>query len=656
MMRDFYEDNSEQKDIEDISSGRFDFENTGGELSQSQPAKSDKIQKPSHIPGVQPTVNFKNQSVPPAQQTYPQSAQPVYGQYPPVYYPQPGQPNQGMPDSYPVAQPQYAQYQQPAVYPQGMPVQYVQYGNVPPVQGVQYAQPVQPVQYGGMPNAYYGAPVQYQGVSHPQVNTPQKSQDTAPNPGTRVLYQSEDFERPESYSEDNEFYPQSTITHEDVVIEEEIVTTPNEKKKRMEPVIKRPPSSFTEDEMEIGAFELNALSLKHNSKVTVIKHKAAQNLPETSDVNLSEYEEYFKDYEAEDEAEIETKKNKKKKKVSTGEIVRRIVLAVSVIAIICAGAMLMKEYWLSKENDEVMQNVENMIIDVTQEVTEAKTTVATTKGNKKDDKTTTKKEQTTQPAVLTEQQQWEKIKEEYPNVVFPMNLQLKYAKLYAENSDFVGYLSAEGINMSLPIVQAQDDEEYLNKNFYGKKTKYGCPFVTHVNNIQPLDMNTVIFGHHMNNGTVFGALDEYKTIEGFKKAPVITFNTLNEDYSWKVIAAFITNSEKEDDNGYIFKYYFTSLSTTERYASYLNELSQRSLYDTGVDVLPTDKILTLSTCSHEFDDARFVVVARLVRKGESTDVDVSKASVNDNPRYPQAYYDKKNKENPYADAYRWEVG
>ena len=106
----------------------------------------------------------------------------------------------------------------------------------------------------------------------------------------------------------------------------------------------------------------------------------------------------------------------------------------------------------------------------------------------------------------------------------------------------------------------------------------------------------------------------------------------------------------------MFKYYFTTLSTPERYASYLSELSQRSLYDTGVDVLPTDKILTLSTCSHEFENARFVVVARLVRKGESPTVDVSRASVNENPRYPQAYYDKKNKTNPYSDAYRWEVG
>jgi len=219
--------------------------------------------------------------------------------------------------------------------------------------------------------------------------------------------------------------------------------------------------------------------------------------------------------------------------------------------------------------------------------------------------------------------------------------------------DILHKLAAEttpNSNMLTPAIK------YLEKNFYGKSTKYGCPFVTHVNNIVELDMNTIIFGHHMNNGTVFGALDAYKTIDGFRAAPVITFNTLYKDYSWKVVAAFITNAYEEDDNGYLFRYYFASLSTQDRFAAYLNEMSQRSLYDTGVDVLPTDKLLTLSTCSHEFDDARFVVVARLVRPGESTDVDVTRATVNPSPRYPQAYYDKKKLDNPYVNASRWEVG
>ena len=75
-----------------------------------------------------------------------------------------------------------------------------------------------------------------------------------------------------------------------------------------------------------------------------------------------------------------------------------------------------------------------------------------------------------------------------------------------------------------------------------------------------------------------------------------------------------------------------------------------------MDLLPSDKLLTLSTCSHEFENARLVVVARLVRPGESADIDVSLATLNANVHYPQVYYSKKKQTNPYADAPRWEVG
>lgn len=637
MMKNFYEDNFENNDAEDISSGRFDFEDVTSFAEKEDEQEKSKIQKPPHLPGVKPSVKFRSQKANPQGAVSEEPQVPQWGPYPPMYYPpmpmqggeQPNVNEQGYP-VYP-PQPYYGQYPVPPYMPYDP--------NQPPYGAPQH----------GLP--YYmsanGQPPQVKNDNNNNKN----------NPGTRVLYQSVDFERKESDSDN--FAPTYTgITHEDVIFEEEVVSAPESKKKKTQPQIKKPPSSFTEDEMEIGTFELNAIALGQKTRAKVLKHVAEGRYPGTTDVSTDEYEQYFENpYGA---ADGEPSQKKKGKKVSKGEAVRRIVLSVSIIAFVIAGAMLLNEYRLSKQNDDVMQNVEQMIIDVP-ETEEPTTEKKSDKKNNKNNKKPTKKpaadkKDETQTTALSEQQQWDKLKSEYPNVVFPANLQLKYAKLYAENQDFVGYLSAEGVNLSLPIVQAQDDEEYMQKNFYGAKTKYGCPFVTHVNNISPLDTNTVIFGHHMNNGTVFGTLDAYKSIDGFRKAPVITFNTLSEDYQWKIIAAFITNAYEEDDNGYVFKYYFTTLSTPERYASYLSELSQRSLYDTGVDVLPTDKILTLSTCSHEFENARFVVVARLVRKGESPTVDVSRASVNENPRYPQAYYDKKNKTNPYSDAYRWEVG
>ena len=426
------------------------------------------------------------------------------------------------------------------------------------------------------------------------------------NPQTRVLYQSADFEMNEKAPVQNKPVPEPVFRQE-MDIEEETVPLGGLKN-----------SPFSVDENEMTMFEFDAMA----KKMKMPEYKKVNG----SQMDISDEDEILFEKEKDEEAQVN-------KKLRTSEIIRRIVLAVSLVAIVISSGMLVNEWRLSKQNDSVMEEVSDLIID------EKENNPAKPEEDKE----------------LTPEQQWKKIKKEYPNVVFPDGMQVKYAKLYATNPEFVGYLSADGVNLNLPVVQAKDDKKYLEKNFYLQKTKYGCPFVTHLNNIEPLDQNTVIFGHHMNNGTIFGTLDAYKSIDGFKKAPVITFNTLYKDYSWKVIAAIVTNAYTKDDNGYIFRYYFTQLSTQENFSAYLSELSQRSLYDTGVDVLPTDKLLTLSTCSHEFTDARFVVVARLVRPGESTDVDVSRATVNSNPRYPQAWYNKKGKTNPYKNAFQWEV-
>ena len=545
------------------------------------------------------------------------------------------------------------QPQQPQVPPQGayqyIPVnpQYPPQGQPYPAQGVAYY-PVfdpnsqQPVYPQGVPYAPYGAYMpQGVPVQAPQVQEEQPKEEY--NPGTRVLYQSPDFDNKDG-----------SAVNENVGANFASTVMQNAKTDDKDDA----PSA---DEETVVDFE--EISIDTPKKPPVIRMAPpivnARTLPkenisadtEAGDISFSDFntvnpaldvEEFEEDLSTFDKKHEPEEPSEEKKSLPKTELIRRIVLAVAIVAIVISAGMLLNEWRLSKQNDDVMDEANDLII----------TEDSTEKDDKKDkdkDKTTTEP--------LTPEEQWAQVKKDYPDVLFPANIQLKYAKLYGENQDFVGYLSADGINLNLPVVQTDNDEVYLNKNFYGTKTKYGCPFVTHLNNMSynHLDMNTVIFGHHMNNGTIFGALDKYKTLTGYKSAPVISFNTIYKDYQWKVIAAVITNGYIKDDNGYIFPYYFTNLTSASKMSSYLSELAQRSLYDTGVDVLPTDKLLTLSTCSHEFEDARFVVVARLVRPGETAEVDTSKAVINSKPRYPQAYYDKKGMKNPYKNASKWFV-
>ncbi len=243
--------------------------------------------------------------------------------------------------------------------------------------------------------------------------------------------------------------------------------------------------------------------------------------------------------------------------------------------------------------------------------------------------------------------------EKYPGVEFPEGMLDKYADLYAENSDFVGWINIDGLDISLPVVQGEDNKEYLKRGFDGKYSKYGSVFMNCANDVDRLNYNTSLFGHHMLDSKMFGNLIQYKDAEAYKKAPVIEFNTIYGDYKWKIFAVFITNGTADGDDGYLFNYLFTDLSTPEKVEKFLGEIDQRAIYKPEVDIAVSDKILTLSTCSYEFDEARLVVMARMVRPGESEQVS-GKVITNENPRYPAAYYKENGIANPYASAYKWQ--
>lgn len=248
---------------------------------------------------------------------------------------------------------------------------------------------------------------------------------------------------------------------------------------------------------------------------------------------------------------------------------------------------------------------------------------------------------------------WTEFLSKYPNIRLPEGIMPKYAYLYAINQDLAGWLKVPNSIIDVQVVQGADNSEYLKKDFYGNYSRYGCPYIDYRNDPKYLQKNTIVYGHHMSDGLVFADLKKYQSIEGFQESPVIQYDTLYRSYTFKVYAAFVTNSKEVDDGDYIFNYTVTDFGSNDKFMEYIAAVDERKYYTTGVDIQPTDKILTLSTCSYEFSDARLVVIGRMVRDGESVAVDTTLATANENPRFPQAYYDKVGKTNPFADAPKW---
>ncbi len=242
---------------------------------------------------------------------------------------------------------------------------------------------------------------------------------------------------------------------------------------------------------------------------------------------------------------------------------------------------------------------------------------------------------------------WIEIKAKYPDIPFPEGMNPAFSNLYAINPEFAGWISIPELNINYSVVQADDNDKYLRRDIYGNYTSYGVPFFDFKCNLKNLSRNTVIFGHNMRyDDKIFGTLEQYRDIETFKKAPLIGMSTLYGDYTFKVYAVFISNSKPRDDNGNVFNYIFVNAGT-ERFNKYIAEVDKRKLYTTGVDINENDKILTLSTCCYDFNDARLVVVGRLLRDGENPAVDTSLAYENPVPKFPQIYYDVNRMDNPY---------
>ena len=225
-------------------------------------------------------------------------------------------------------------------------------------------------------------------------------------------------------------------------------------------------------------------------------------------------------------------------------------------------------------------------------------------------------------------------------------INVNFASLIEKNSDTVGWLYVPGTQVNNPVVQS-DNEKYLTTDFEGTKNRHGALFVDENCTIAPgkLSSNTVIYGHHMRDGTMFGELKKYRTdqangLEFYKENPIIEFTTIYQTKAtkWKIFAVFVSNADAQQDNGYVFRYWQNSFVTDREHAQFIYECQRRSMINAPVDVTPDDFIITLSTCVYDFNNARLVVMARLLRNGESEEIDSAAATVNYNAKFPAAYY------------------
>ena len=218
-----------------------------------------------------------------------------------------------------------------------------------------------------------------------------------------------------------------------------------------------------------------------------------------------------------------------------------------------------------------------------------------------------------------------------------------------ENSDFKGWITINGTKVDNPIYQTTNNEFYLNRNQKKQYSAYGALYFDYENKIteDETDKNLVIYGHEMKNGSMFGSLKRYKSLSFYKQYPTIDFSTLYDRSTYKIYSVFLLNSVKADDNNYIYNIYRNSFLDATDFNEWVSEAKQRSIINTTVDVELNDDIITLVTCSEDFENARLVIMARRTRDGEDKAVDTYSATINPNIRYPKRWYDERKLDYPF---------
>lgn len=265
------------------------------------------------------------------------------------------------------------------------------------------------------------------------------------------------------------------------------------------------------------------------------------------------------DYIDEDDADAVFDRNEKAKKRS--DIIRRIILVISVGVFIFAAYNLINIFLAYHKADVIYDNIQQDVLD----------------------------EDSHTKVVIGEDEQ---------EVEIPFTY--NHQALLNINSQGIGYIYIPSIDCRLPMVQGDDNDYYLTHTFNKEYSANGCLFEDYRINGGLSASQIIIYGHNMRNGAMFGKLKNYQDYSFWNNSgnDVFYIYTGNVIKEYKIFSCYI--SEAISDT------YTFNFPTLESMRDYAVNMKAKSMYDTGVDVSTATQVITLSTCTND-GEQRFIV-------------------------------------------------
>ncbi len=173
------------------------------------------------------------------------------------------------------------------------------------------------------------------------------------------------------------------------------------------------------------------------------------------------------------------------------------------------------------------------------------------------------------------------------------------------NPDVVGWLSLEDTVINYPIVQGSDNEYYLHHLFTKEYNNTGCIFMDVDNAKDFSDLNTVLYAHHMRNGSMFAELEGYRDQEYYDTHRELVLQTPSGNYLVEPFAGLLTDGYSD--------YIQIGFQDSDSFLSYVNQMRSQSTFQSDVTITAEDRILTMSTCRYDVENGRYAVFAKLTK-------------------------------------------
>lgn len=190
----------------------------------------------------------------------------------------------------------------------------------------------------------------------------------------------------------------------------------------------------------------------------------------------------------------------------------------------------------------------------------------------------------------------------------PLRGTIDFDGLKAANNEYAAWLYSENTPINYPVMFPEHDSEgeyyYIDHMPDGNYSANGTLFMDFRNAADFTDKNTCIYGHNMKDGSMFASLHSYDEEGYYAQHPCLYLSTPAMNYRLDLIAGFVTDPDSFA--------YVRDFDSSEQFMNHVELLKESSFFQSDVEITESDRLVTLSTCTYEIDDGRYVVVGKLV--------------------------------------------